>query len=626
MQENKKERSVISEKPTNPGLNKKYFIINSIPVILFTFLSLYLTILHNREYLIKLQDLSFFLPTKMFFLEKVNTPGGFLSYLGLFFTQFFYYPWLGSLMFIFFLYVVQFLTTKAFKLNQKQFPLSFIPSLLLLLVLSQLGYYIYILYSNGYIFSNLFGIIIVLGAFWIYRNIDKSNLRLLFSLLFILFFFHLVGFYSLLTVLLFVIFELVTIKKINRKNNFIVIIISLIFSFGIPFFYWRFFYLISVFPNLYISPLPRFGITVDFILWLPFFALVVFLICAVFNYLPITKPQRTHWLFSYIPAFIFLLTIILVYLFSHDDENFRVELAMERAIFKNDWKKVLSLSRNLKGEPTRLIVMDTYLALRKLNIAGDKMFTYKNGFKQFNTRKPVLQMEVAGKLFYFQYGKANYCYRWCMEDMINNGMKIENLKYFVKSCLLNKEISLARKYNDVLLKTLFHKSWAKKYQKFIENPEEISTDPEFKEILPLFDPINKLYADKMNRLEDFLTYSFAFVNFGSPEVIELSLQCNLELKNSKGFWPCFAYYVSAHSRIPVHYQEAALLFSYLEGNVDVSKIKFDSGVLNNFKKFVDMMKLYSQSSKEKLKPIFNKNFSDTYYYYYFFYKLSDRKR
>jgi len=54
-------------------------------------------------------------------------------------------------------------------------------------------------------------------------------------------------------------------------------------------------------------------------------------------------------------------------------------------------------------------------------------------------------MEIAGKMFYYHYGKINYCYRWCMEDMMMNGMKIDNLKYFVKSCLLNGEIALAKK-------------------------------------------------------------------------------------------------------------------------------------------------------------------------------------
>ena len=613
---------MIREKLIKPNLNRKYLRINSIAVILFTILALYLTVLHNRVYFFKLQDLSLFLYTKSFFLNRINTPGGLLIYLGLFFTQFFYYPWLGSLILIFWLFVIQFLTIKAFNLHPKNIPLSLIPALLFLLTIKQLGYYIYILYSDGYVFSNLFGIIIVLATFWIYREINKSSFRLLFSILFTTVFFHVTGFYSLLAVLLCVVFEIVTINRNDWKNHLVIIILSLVFMAGIPFLFYRYCYVANRFPDVYFAVLPKLGYTGDFVLWLPYLVLFLSLIFFVFNFLPRVKPSGTHWLFNYIPACLFLLAIIGVYHFSYDDENFRTELAMERAIWENDWNAVLALSQKLKDEPTRLIVMDTYLALRKLQLAGDKMFTFKNGYQRFNTRKPVLEMEIAGKMFFFQYGMENYCYRWCMEDMICSGMKIENLRYFVKSCLLKGELSLAGKYNTMLQQTLFHKSWAKKYQELIENPEKIDSDPEFQTIFPLIDPINKLYTEKRDMLEDYLIYSFASINAGSAELLELALQCNLEMKNSSRFWPLFSFYLQTHSRIPVHYQEAVLLFSNLDKNVDISRVKFDRDVLDDFRKFLRMVKQYEQLSRPELEPIFMKDFGKTYWYFYFFSKRS----
>ena len=166
---------------------------------------------------------------------------------------------------------------------------------------------------------------------------------------------------------------MITLKKDNKKDLFLTIILSFILMFGIPFLYCRFFYLTTMFPNVYIAALPVYGITGDFFLWLPFLILFAFLISAVFNFLPEIKLKIPHWLSLFYPAYVFLLIIIGVYHFSYDDESFRTELAMEKAIFKNDWKEVLDLSRKLEGKPTRLIVMDTYLALRKLHMAGDKM-------------------------------------------------------------------------------------------------------------------------------------------------------------------------------------------------------------------------------------------------------------
>lgn len=613
-------KSVIREKLINPGLNKTDILINSVSIFLFTSLSLYMTAIHNELYLFKLQDLSLFLPTNMFFINTISTPGGFLAYLGLFLTQFFYYPWLGSLILIFLLFVVHYLTMKAFDLRKNLYPLSFIPSLLLLLTILQLGYYIFILYSNGYVYSTICGIIVVLGTFRIYRSIKNFNIKLLFSVLYITVFFPLTGFYSLLSVLLFVVDEIVTLNTDRWKDHLGISILSLVFMIVIPLLFYRYFYISTSYPDLYFAGLPKLGFTGDIILWLPYYALFAFLIVSVFNFQERIKQKTPNRLSFTIPAIVFLLVMSGVYYFSYDDENFRTELAMERAVEENDWNVLLSLSKRLEGEPTRLIVMDTYLALRKLHIAGDNMFTYKNGYEPFNTRKSVLEMEVAGKMFYLQYGMVNYCYRWCMEDMITNGMKIENLKYFVKSCLLNNEIPLAQKYNDVLKKTLFHRSWAAKYEEYIKNPGGISSDPEFKAILPLIDPINKLQTEKKEMLEDFLIYSFATIHAGSPELIELALQCNLEMKNSNRFWPFFNYYIQTHSRIPVHYQEAALLFSYLEKNVDISKINFDAAVLNNFREFINRMKQYAKRTRKELEPIFMKYFGNTYWYYYFFSK------
>lgn len=50
---------------------------------------------YERDYLWKVQELNLFLNTSLFFKQQMIVPGGMLMYLGQFFTQFFYHPWLG---------------------------------------------------------------------------------------------------------------------------------------------------------------------------------------------------------------------------------------------------------------------------------------------------------------------------------------------------------------------------------------------------------------------------------------------------------------------------------------------------------------------------------------------------
>ena len=56
------------------------------------------------------------------------------------------------------------------------------------------------------------------------------------------------------------------------------------------------------------------------------------------------------------------------------------------------------------------------------------------------------------------------------------------LKLLVKCALLNGEYALARKYNDQIGQTLFHKDWAERYGRMIDQPELISQDPDFARI------------------------------------------------------------------------------------------------------------------------------------------------
>ena len=52
----------------------------------------------ESDLLWKVQQHNLFLYSSLFFKQMMVAPGGMLSYLGSFFTQFFYHPWIGVLM------------------------------------------------------------------------------------------------------------------------------------------------------------------------------------------------------------------------------------------------------------------------------------------------------------------------------------------------------------------------------------------------------------------------------------------------------------------------------------------------------------------------------------------------
>ena len=79
----------------------------------------------------------------------------------------------------------------------------------------------------------------------------------------------------------------------------------------------------------------------------------------------------------------------------------------------------------------------------------------------------------------YYIGHTNLSYRWAMEHTVKFGPRAFFIKYMTKCALVNGEIKLAEKYNDMLRSTLFHHEWAERYQPFIDNPSLMKDDPEF---------------------------------------------------------------------------------------------------------------------------------------------------
>jgi hypothetical protein len=236
--------------------------------------------------------------------------------------------------------------------------------------------------------------------------------------------------------------------------------------------------------HIYTAGLPRFAFTLkELKLWIPF----IFLFLSYTLFLSFELIQRknlaTNKSINAIASGTFLLSIFLTFLMSFHDESFKTEIKVNAAMENNDWPKVITLTREMNDQPTRNIVLNYQMALFMQGQPADKNFSLSNT-KRPNCIRPVqpVLIQMSGRPLLYRTGRINDCYRWCMEDMVEYGMKTEYLKYMVKCAILNGEYALAQKYNSIISKTLFHKDWARKYQAYIDNPKLAEDDPEMKAI------------------------------------------------------------------------------------------------------------------------------------------------
>jgi hypothetical protein len=552
-------------------------------------------------------------------MQRMQIAGGLLNYGGTFLTQFFYYPFVGSTLFGLLLLLVQYLVKKAFEIPKPYLPLTFIPSFALLLSLTEVFEVLFALKSPGYLFSNTLGVIACLSAFLLYRKINSSPIKITVLSLFIILTYPLFGFYTLFTGLLCVIYEIKRLLS-GRKNVVITVVTGLLTGMLIllvPYLFFSYVYTQMPLETIYIAGLPQFYFTKEeFTLWLPFIVLFLSLLLfsvGVFK----TKKEKKAKKTTVFSLGIFVLCLIGLYFLSYHSENFKTELKMKQAIENNRWKEVVAIGNKQKGNPTRQIILSYNLALYKLGLAGDKMFFLDNqSIPSESRRSNLLMINTIAKMIYFQYGKINFSYRWCMENMVEYGMNTGDLKYMVKCTLMNGERELAQKYNNVLKKTLFHKQWAEKYQTYIDHPELMLKDEEMKAIEPLLAYDDLLDGDE-NLLEKYLLNHFANMQGGSLELLDLSIQCNLVLKNIERFWPLYYSYIHLHERIPVHYQEAAILYAALE-NKDKSNLKLDANVVERYDRMFALTQSYAGKSEDFYKKALKPKFGNTFWYYYFF--------
>lgn len=576
----------------------------------------------QSDYLFRSQELSLFLPSKGFFQQQMVVPGGFITWLGAWFTQFFYYPWLGILLLVALWVLIYGLSLSLFKVSRHWALLGLIAPLALMATVTNLGYWLFHLKSLGYMYSNTLGFLFALLLLWGYR-LMPSGFRICWIFIAVAFGYPLIGAYALMAGIYMLVWALKA-----EKTNFqrIVQPLTALLVVGVAPIIWYSIYTQINFKYIYLAVLPYFiEPDADFMQWVPL--LILFL--SLFPLLLLgggasagkDKRKPFYLQFKVIYAGIQLVLLVaFLYtakVFWYNDSNFRAELFMDQAAKAGNWDAVIERAYKEQGEPTRLMVMIKNLALLRQGRGGDEMFRFPDGGARPNAKFEERMMQVGGKLIYFNYAKLNFCYRWCLEDAVEYGMKVEYLKYMARCAIFSGDKLVARKYLRTLKQTRFHADWAEEQEKLLNDPALLKKDPLYEDVMAMYGYMDRLDGDQ-NLAEIYLLNYFANTWSAEPLYQEMSMMCTLIMKDIPLFWPRFFSYAQTHQRIPVHYQEAAALYCYLEREYDPATLPIDDEVKMRLQAFQNLIAQNPGRSEESLKPLFKSQFGDTFWFFYFF--------
>ena len=577
---------------------------------------------YEDNYLWKVQELNLHLDTPLFFRQQMVVAGGLLTWLGTWFTEFFYHPVLGVGWLCLWWALLMVLAQRAFRIPIKWTAWLLVPVALLLLTCVDLGYWLYYLKLRGQFFVATIGLCAACSAVWLFRSLPaKYYLRELVIVVSTAVLYPLVGFYGLLATLLMAImlWRMEGEKTTSRIVGSVVAAAAIIV---IPLIYYRLVYYQTSEANIYWTALPLFRMLEENTeYYIPYYIIVAFFCALAISYRRLPEGDVKHPLWWGLGQIAMLAVLVMgVKTFWYHDYNFNKELSMQRCMEQEDWNGILQEAADLEEEPTRAIVMMKNLALFRLGRQGNEQYRFRTGAKESNSKVPVNMTQVVGRSIYYYYGLPNYCYRWCLEDGVEYGWRAEYLKYMTRCALLNDEQAVARKYINMLRHTRYHREWAEQMAPLLDKHQELASHSTYAPILHLMNFEDKLNSDQAI-VEQFLMYHFVYDP--SPDTLyhEQAVYSALWTKDIDTFWPHFFRYAQEHLKdhMPTHLQEAAYLYGHLENKVDISHMPFDDSVKQTYDAFMQMAQRCNQMkmNEEQMREAFYPQFGKTFYYEYF---------
>ena len=228
---------------------------------------------YEGDLLWKLQELNLFLSTKLFFQQQLVVPGGLLTWVSTFFQQFLAWPLAGVLLLCGWWLLLMWLTKRTFRLPPFWAPLALIPVGLLLLTVTDMGYWIYVLKLRGHVFAATIGTTTAVSLLWLFRLLpQRFLLQPAFIVAATLVGYPLIGIYGLAAALLMAAWSWQ--QRQSAAANTIAALLSVAAT---PLLYYHLVYYQTSLANIYFAGLPLYTVDQEYhAYYLPYYLLALF--------------------------------------------------------------------------------------------------------------------------------------------------------------------------------------------------------------------------------------------------------------------------------------------------------------------------------------------------------------
>jgi hypothetical protein len=584
----------------------KYTHLNqkNIFTILFGIIVLLFWGLTYRYHLAYSEQYQMFLFTPDYFLDRFAHPGGVGEYIGEFFTQFYYYQWIGVMIISLLLMLIQrqvWILSRAIRENSSYYLLSFIPSIALWAFLC----------DENAMLSFIVSICFVLFSIYLYNKVKTFRFRFLYLILVLPLVYWFFGGAYLIFITWGIINEVLNFISTKSKNQSIsLLLVFMLWGVSLP--------LIAEYFVQY--PLSRLIIGINYYRFptgLPVSGIVALALTALTPFIIAKLPSINKRKILYTIAQGVVICGLGVYAISISRDIMKEEVMHYDYLTRTyQWQKIIKLAEK-KSPKAPFSVTCLNLALAKTDQLSNRMFEFfQNGTEGLlcEFQRDYMSTLPTSEAFY-HLGMINTAQRFTFEAMeaIPDYKKSARLyKRLVETNLINGQYDISRKYLNVLKKTLFYSTWATEMMSYLGNENKINSHPEYGWLRQI------LYKD------DFL--------FSNPEMdIMLGFLFQTNKKNKMAFEYLMAYVLEqknlektiryyplgktlGYSEIPRSYQEA-LIYVWTQKYKSFDNLPWSISA-NTINDVVDFAQIYTTQNNPE--PILARMYGKTLWYYLLF--------
>ena len=547
-----------------------------------------------------------FLFSSDYFMQFFAKPGGISDYIGNFFTQFYFYSWVGAIIMAVVLVVLQravWFISKRLEAKQFLVPITFIPSLL----------YWSLFCDENYLLGGLIVMLIVSGILAAFLIIKSVKIRVGFVLISIPVLYWIAGGAFVLLPLFALVFEA---WKRNLKIGQLALfsIASVTLAYAIP----------MLCKSWFLQyPLRQVWIGTNYFRFpvnLPISVGVVALSLLVIPFL-------LHFLSSIIRAANpkIILTgqlVVLVFggyfLINHSADMSKEEvMAYDFNCRMRRWDHVIAMA-DKKIPSTPLSVTCLNLALAKEDQLGERMFNYYQngvgGLMPDFVRDYTIPM-IAGEVYY-HLGFINTAQRYAfeaIEALPDYQKSVRSIMRLAETNIVNGNYEVAGKYLRLLQKTFYYRGWATNAMNTMKDEKLITQHPEWGPLRQCRTQEDFLFSEGEKDMMLGVLFKQNRANRMAFEYLMAYTLLNKDLKHFLLYFPLSE--SLGYRAIPKSYQEA-LYYAWASTNHDTTKdIPYP---VSNITK--QRFQAFQKSPGQMNSASTPNEFSDTYWYYLYFVK------